>query len=267
MNFNDIHIFIEIANCGSVSKAAEKMNYVQSHLSKRLEKIEAELGSKLFIRTNRGMDLLPAGRLFLKHCHKIMQVMAEIETDFQKTVKTLQIGATQSITKNYLYDFYAYSNDAIFTRPIPELLLLFKQKQLDMLLLNRKIADSDCECEILFWEKISWMASNKNTDALFDRPIVVSRDPQCPYRKISLEYIEKHHDIRLIEVDPLDAVISLVEQDIAHAILPVKMIESGLAIAKLKSSDLPKVPIYQYMRREDIQKLSAFNRLFLSEIV
>lgn len=258
-------IFVQIANFESVSKAAKQMGYVQSHVSKRLEKMEDELGCALFLRTNRGMRLLPKGEVFLKHCHKIMQVMEDIETDFETSTQVIQIGATQSITKNYLHELYLNPNYAIFTRPIPELIALFQQKLLDILLLNRKLDNLDCNCEILFFEKTSWMKSSKSKASIFDKPIVMSRDTQCPYRKLSLLYVAKNEDVQLIEVDSLDTILSMVEQDEAHAILPVQLMQSNLALATLESEKLADVPIYQYMMSGKYKVFTEAIKLAISD--
>lgn len=54
----------EVAELQSVSKAACKLDDVQSNVSKRIEKLEKELGCTLFNLTNKGMFLLPAGEIF-----------------------------------------------------------------------------------------------------------------------------------------------------------------------------------------------------------
>ena len=72
METNDMKIFIEVAHSSSVSKTANKLGYVQSNISKRIEKIETELNCTLFLRTNKGMKLLPEGELFLTYCNEIL---------------------------------------------------------------------------------------------------------------------------------------------------------------------------------------------------
>lgn len=46
MEFTDIKIFKEVADLKSTMKAAESLGYVQSNISKRVAKLEEELGKK-----------------------------------------------------------------------------------------------------------------------------------------------------------------------------------------------------------------------------
>lgn len=56
-----LRYFLCIAELGSLSKAAEKLDQNQSGLSKQLAQLEANLGQALFLRTGRGVRLTEAG--------------------------------------------------------------------------------------------------------------------------------------------------------------------------------------------------------------
>lgn len=44
MEINDLKIFFEVANLKSTSRASNKLGYVQSNVSKRIIKLESEIG-------------------------------------------------------------------------------------------------------------------------------------------------------------------------------------------------------------------------------
>lgn len=48
MELSDLKVFQAIAEEGSISRAAEKLDYVQSNVTMRLRRLEEELGVLLF---------------------------------------------------------------------------------------------------------------------------------------------------------------------------------------------------------------------------
>ena len=57
-----LRLFLEIAQCKSLSKAADVLGLTQSGLSKQLGSLESFLGQPLFERHGRGVTLTDAGR-------------------------------------------------------------------------------------------------------------------------------------------------------------------------------------------------------------
>lgn len=65
MDIRLLRHFIAIAECGTLTKAADQLDLAQSAISQSLAKLEAELGTRLFSRSRRGAELTAAGRAFL----------------------------------------------------------------------------------------------------------------------------------------------------------------------------------------------------------
>ena len=62
-----MHYFLQVANAGSVSLAAEGLHVAASAVSRQISKLEESIGATLFERRSRGMDLTPAGERLAAH--------------------------------------------------------------------------------------------------------------------------------------------------------------------------------------------------------
>lgn len=74
MDTKIIEYVIAIAEEKSLSKAAEKLYISQPALSQRLKKLEAELGTPLFIRDNTGLSITDAGRIYINGGRSILKI-------------------------------------------------------------------------------------------------------------------------------------------------------------------------------------------------
>jgi DNA-binding transcriptional LysR family regulator len=64
MDIDDLQTFVEVAYAGGVSAAARRLGISKSIVSRRLIRLEADLGVQLVARTTRGAALTEAGALF-----------------------------------------------------------------------------------------------------------------------------------------------------------------------------------------------------------
>lgn len=78
MDIKYLKYFTAVAECGSINKAASTMYISQPHLSYIIREIEDEAGVRLFDRTNRGIQLTPAGEEWLYHCRNILAETASM---------------------------------------------------------------------------------------------------------------------------------------------------------------------------------------------
>lgn len=83
MELNDLVIFKKVAECGSVSKAAEELSYVQSNVTARIKILEKQLHTQLFIRHKRGMIINSEGKRLLEYAKDIIAKVEEMKLSFQ----------------------------------------------------------------------------------------------------------------------------------------------------------------------------------------
>ena len=87
MQLKKIEYFIEIIECGSLSKAAEKLFLSQSTLSRYLEKLEDEAGIALFIRKkNNHLELTEFGKTYYKRALEINTIWKKLNGELTEYI-------------------------------------------------------------------------------------------------------------------------------------------------------------------------------------
>jgi LysR family hca operon transcriptional activator len=77
MELRHLRYFVAVAEARSLKLAAEgKLHTTQPSLSRQIRDLEDEVGTPLFVRGAKGVDLTPAGRVFLDHA-RVMLSQAE----------------------------------------------------------------------------------------------------------------------------------------------------------------------------------------------
>lgn len=67
MDLRRLHYFLAVAEHGSMARAVDVLHIAQPTLSQQIRALEQDLGTVLFDRTGRGMELTEAGRLLRNH--------------------------------------------------------------------------------------------------------------------------------------------------------------------------------------------------------
>jgi DNA-binding transcriptional LysR family regulator len=73
MDLRQLRYFVQIADCGNFSRAAEMLRVAQPSLSQQIRTLEDELGVDLFVRHARGVTLTDLGMQFCDHSRRIIQ--------------------------------------------------------------------------------------------------------------------------------------------------------------------------------------------------
>src|SRR6202030_3796140 len=102
-----LRYFIAVAEMGSLTEAAERRLYTsQPSLSRQIRDLESHVGSQLLSRSVRGVELTPAGKVFLDHARLVLMHMdAAVETARragQPERKTFAIGFQTGHEMNWL---------------------------------------------------------------------------------------------------------------------------------------------------------------------
>ncbi|WP_040951082.1 LysR family transcriptional regulator [Gorillibacterium massiliense] len=83
--------FIQVAECGSFSKAAEKLFISTTAVMKQMNLLEKQTGVPLFVRTNHGVNLTQAGTAFSKDAAFMMQYFQESLVRMRQVTQSNQL--------------------------------------------------------------------------------------------------------------------------------------------------------------------------------
>lgn len=76
--------FIAVAAEGSFARAADRLGIGRSAVSRSVQKLEAQLNARLFLRTTRSTSLTREGELFYENCHPGVQRIVQALEDMRE---------------------------------------------------------------------------------------------------------------------------------------------------------------------------------------
>ena len=85
MNYSELHYILCIAKHQNLTRAAQELYISQPTLTKHLQKLEREMGAKLFSRNGNTYVPTYTGRKYMEYARKILQV----KQDWEKELKDL----------------------------------------------------------------------------------------------------------------------------------------------------------------------------------
>lgn len=233
MELIDLKVFLSIAEEGSISRAAERLEYVQSNVTARIRKLESELGVALFYRHSKGVTLSEKGIVLRKYALTIMNLSEEAVKEVRETSYPsgpFAIGVVETVTcgnfMNILSDFQLQYPDvslSLITGTSSELLAKVLNYQLDGAFITGDIKSPQLICEYTMQEQVKLLT--QKTDEVY--PDLSNTKwavfPEgCPFRAILEEWLGSKGIplVNMIEISSLETLLSCVRSGLAATLLP-----------------------------------------------
>lgn len=98
IDIDSLEIFKAVVDCGGVSKAAARLNRVQSNISTRIRVLEERLQVVLFHREGGKLTLTAEGQVLLTYAEQLLRLSSEAEAALRNRAPrgTLRIGTLES---------------------------------------------------------------------------------------------------------------------------------------------------------------------------
>ena len=77
---------VVLADSKNYSQAAKKLYISQPALTKKIMRLEEELGCRLFDRGKNGVEMTPQGEIFVHHARKIVQEERDLHSEIENSL-------------------------------------------------------------------------------------------------------------------------------------------------------------------------------------
>lgn len=165
MEMHQLRYVVAVARTGNFSRAAEQCHVAQPSLSQQIQKLEDELGERLFDRMKREARLTTHGEAFLRRAVKILEEVDAAKreaSDAQSLVRgKLTIGVLPTIAPYLLPNVLVTFGEAfpgveivVAEDTTARLLKLVQGYEVDFALASRPIPDERMEVKDLFSEEL-----------------------------------------------------------------------------------------------------------------
>ena len=105
LDLNDIALFVQVVRCGSFAEAARRLGLPANTVSRRVQQLESQLGTRLMQRSTRKLTLTSAGQAFYERCagavDGLTEAGQELVTGSQEPSGLVRVAATADF-----FDFF-----------------------------------------------------------------------------------------------------------------------------------------------------------------
>jgi LysR family transcriptional regulator, cell division regulator len=240
MDASDLRVFEAVARLGGMNRAAAELNTVQSNVTARIRQLEDELGTPLFHRHARGVDLTDAGRRLLPYAARVRQMLDEARRavdDDGAPRGPLTIGSLETTAALRLSPLLAaYAADypkvdlVIRTGTTCELIEQVLENRLEGAFVCGPVDHAEIDSEAVFHEELALITARgipTIDEALTKRDLrIVVLRAGCSYGE-RLEAIIARRGItasRMLEFGTLEAIIGCVAAGLGVTLLPKSLI-------------------------------------------
>ncbi|NRB39997.1 MAG: LysR family transcriptional regulator [Pseudomonadales bacterium] len=276
-------VFLAVVETGSFTQAAERLGIPKANVSRKVSRLEQQLGVTLLERSTRQQHLTEAGRRYLSHCKSIQSEVDQAEAAVSELLHSLsgplRIGASvtigQQIIKPALSQFMSDYGDIQLQLNLVNRRVDLIEEGFDVLIRVGQLEDSRLIAKRLGTAKRRIYVSPAylkdhgeilDVDALCDCIFLLMGNIHSD-GKFQLQSGSERRDLNIrphLLVDDFSILYQTVLDGVGVAILPDYMchdaIQSGALINILPEWGLPDVDIYALypQHRANIPKVAAF---------
>lgn len=221
MNILHLKYVVEVADAGSINKAAENLYVAQPNLSRSIKTLEADLGITIFDRSAKGMVLTPDGEEFVGYARKILKQIDNVEDMYRNGTSTKRSFSLSAPRSSYISQAFTKFSAELSDEPAE---LYYKETNSSRTIKN--LLDSDFKLGIIRYAE----NYDKHFKALLDEKNLTG-ELIAEFRYVLL--ISKNSPLASLETIHYSDLEDKIE--IAHADPYVP----SLSLAEVKKEELP----------------------------
>lgn len=241
MELSDLRIFRAVVEAGGVTHAARRLHRVQSNITARIQKLEADLQVELFLREGKRMQVSPAGRILLDYAEQLLALADRAREALHETTPRglLRIGAMESTAAVRLpaplSTYHARYPDVVIellSGQPREMVADILAGELDAALVTEPLDDTRLEAVPVFTETLVLVTEAGHSpirapDDLRNRTLLAFH-PGCPHRE-RLEAWFSRAGVpveRVIELSSYHAMLGCAVVGMGVALMPRSVLDS-----------------------------------------
>lgn len=233
MDERDFELLSDLAKTCNLTKSAQRLYTTQSALTKRIQKLEEDLGTQLFLRTKKGLLLTPVLEEILPYLNQITASLEQIRSlaaaGEGEIAGTLNVGISSNYARyrlpSVLEEYMArYPKVEIHlnTHRSPVLYKNLQENNISMAIVQGEYPWRDGDI-VLSEEHICLVVSEENRDVPLNRLPHIVRETDLGYL-FDLSRWRNENDLLPspsdLVVSDIPTVITLVERGIGWSVLP-----------------------------------------------
>jgi DNA-binding transcriptional LysR family regulator len=235
MDLADLVIFRAVVQAGGITRAAEKLNRVQSNVTTRVRQLEEDLGVALFIREGKRMHLSPAGRTLLGYADRLLALAEQAREAMHESAPRglLRLGSMESTAAirlpgplNTYHHRFPEVTLELRTGGIRELSEAVLKGELDAALVAEPVTDAGLDKALVYDEELAIIAPARHPPIRSPRDVasesVLAFEAGCPYRLRMEQWFAQPGDIpvRIVEMSSWHAILGCTVAGMGIAVLP-----------------------------------------------
>ena len=255
MELSALRIFKAVAEEGSVTLAASRLNRVQSNVSARLTQLEESLGVALFHRSGRKLRITTEGSRLLAYADRLLQLADEAQAAVQPDQKPsgqLRIGSMETTAAARLPQVLAAFNRKhpevdlmLDTAPTDHLLDGVLKHRLDVALVAGPVPHPELERRPVFEEELVLITCHAHAPVtspldVARRNLLVFRSG-CTYRRRLESWFAEAGvaPARVSEFGTFEAIIGCVAAGMGVALMPKELLAQRKLAGSVRQHKLP----------------------------
>lgn len=249
MDLDDMKIFRAVVREGGVTRAADKLNRVQSGVTTRVRQLEEELGVPLFVREGKKMLLSSAGSVLLDYADRLLDLADEARTAVTEGAPhgRLRLGSMESTAAarlpGPLARFHAQYPEVqleLRTAGTGRLLAELADGHLDCALVSGPVQDARLSALPMFEEELVIVAPSDHPPISSPRQVrsrtLLAFEPGCAYRQRLESWLASDDVVpeRVIELSSYHAMVGCAAAGMGIALFPQSLL-TKLAVGRTVS--------------------------------
>jgi DNA-binding transcriptional LysR family regulator len=235
MDLADLRIFRSVVEEGGITRAAARLNRVQSNVTTRVRQLEEDLGVDLFIREGKKLHLSPTGKILLGYADRLLDLAQEARDVLHdgEPRGPFKLGAMESTAAIRLpaplSEFTRrYPQVALDLRSgmIPELCAAVQASDLDAALVAEPVADESFEKATIYDEELAIVAGAGHPPIRSPRDVktqtILAFESGCTYRLRMQQWFAQAGltPARIVEITSWHAMLGCVAANMGIAVMP-----------------------------------------------